>query len=49
MNQAADYGPIMRALVKGTIARCPPPIIADELFARFERALDAVARAVADG
>lgn len=50
MNNAAEYGVIVRALINDCIAFCPPLIITeaevDDMFDRFEKALDLSARAI---
>ncbi|MFQ5984877.1 MAG: aspartate aminotransferase family protein [Alphaproteobacteria bacterium] len=50
MDRALDHGLIVRALMNDTVAVCPPLIITeaevDDLFDRFERALDDTLRRV---
>jgi len=51
MNEAAEHGLIVRALINDTIAFCPPLIITeaeiDEMFDRFAEALDGAAGKIA--
>jgi 4-aminobutyrate--pyruvate transaminase len=50
MNEAAEHGLIIRALINDTIAFCPPLIITevqiDEMFDRFAKTLEAAAGSI---